>query len=84
MKSVYPNLDDQIKKQRLSYTEFARIAGISRSGLYRRLWGTASWKLPEMVRICSYFEYYDAILLFAKKNVAEGKQKVNEKSKEVV
>lgn len=84
LKSVYPNLDDQIKKQRLSYTALARIAGISRSGLYRRLWGETNWKLPEAIRICKHFNYYDVNTLFFRIDCSKSGNISQEKIKEVV
>lgn len=68
MESVYPNLDIKVKTKNLSYSELARIIGISKYAMYRRISGKTEFKLSEAINICVALDEYDAKQLYLRLN----------------
>ena len=64
MKTVYPNLDMEIQKRDISYQKLARLVGLSKYAMYRRITGRTDFKLHEVIRICQVLENLDANQLF--------------------
>lgn len=64
MKSLFPNLDEQMRLKGVSITELADLLQLSRSTIYQRLNGQSDWRLVEIVAICQFLEYSDALKLF--------------------
>lgn len=68
MKTVYPNLDREIQKRDISYSELAKKIGLSKYAMYRRMVGRTDFKLTEVVRICQVLDKLDASQLFLRLN----------------
>ena len=68
METVYPNLDREIQKQDISYSKLAKIVGLSKYAMYRRIMGRTDFKVTEVVRICQVLENLDASQLFLRLN----------------
>lgn len=68
MKTVYPNLDAEIQKQDISYSNLAKSIGISKYAMYRRIMGRTDFKLSEVIRICQILDNLDASQLFLRLN----------------
>ena len=67
MKSLYPNIDEELKERNMDYRQLANVLGISESSMYRRMVGTTKWALHEAIRISWYFNGVDINKLFEKK-----------------
>ena len=61
---VYPNLAKAVKEKEISFAKLAREIGMTKSAMYRRLTGSAEWKLHEVVSVCRFLGINDAIQLF--------------------
>lgn len=61
---IYPNLVSVMRNRGLGYRDIADVLGISEYAAYRRLRGSAGWKLQETIRLCQYFNVSDAAWLF--------------------
>lgn len=68
MKSVYPNLDMEIQKRDISYPKLARLVGLSKYAMYRRITGRTDFKINEVVSICDTLSVIDASQLFLRLN----------------
>ena len=68
MKTVYPNLDVEIQKRDISYPKLAKLAGLSKYAMYRRITGQTDFKVTEVVCICQVLENLDASQLFLRLN----------------
>lgn len=68
MKSVYPNLDMEIQKRDISYPMLARLIGLSKHAMYRRIIGRTDFKISEVIRICHVLDNLDASQLFLRLN----------------
>ena len=64
MKSVYPNLTKTMNSLNINYIELGRAIGLSSIATYRRIVGAVEWKLPEVVKVCEYFDNSNATWLF--------------------
>lgn len=64
MNSVYPNLEKEIQKRHLSYARLAKMIGLSKYAMYRRISGQTDFKITEAVCICQILGDLDADQLF--------------------
>jgi predicted transcriptional regulator len=64
MKNIYPNLTSELKAQQLSFAELAKIIGMPKSTMYRRISGNTQWRLHEVLTICGTLNLYDVHYLF--------------------
>jgi hypothetical protein len=51
-------------EREMGYADLAVILGISEPAAYRRLRGFAEWKLPEIIKLCHFFDISDMDWLF--------------------
>lgn len=63
-RTVYPNLERAVKERNIPFSRLAREIGMTKSAMYRRLSGSAEWKLHEVVLVCQFLGTEDAIQLF--------------------
>ena len=68
MEPVYPNLVRELHAQGVSVSDLTKVLYLSRSAIYQRLSGKMDWKLAEVVAICQYLEFSDALELFLRFN----------------
>lgn len=66
MMAVYPNLRQRMVEHGISSKELAAVAGISRMTFHLKMRGIMQWKLPEVVKICCFFQFPDAECLFVR------------------
>lgn len=67
MKTVFPNIVDELEKRDMTYCQLAQEIGISNLAMYRRLVGLTKWSLHEAIRISWFFNGVDIHYLFQKK-----------------
>lgn len=60
----YPEIQHQLEKAGMSYSDLAEILGITRQGVYRRMHGLAKWTLNDALRVCELFGTSDIRYLF--------------------
>lgn len=70
MKTIFPNIVDELDKRNMTYQQLAQEIGISNLAMYRRMVGLTKWSLHEAIRISWVFNGIDINYLFQKK---EGK-----------
>lgn len=66
MKTVFPNIVDELEKRDMTYGELAQEVGLSDIAMYRRLVGLTKWSLHEAIRISWLFNGIDINYLFQK------------------
>ena len=49
MTIIYPNLASELKARNLSFVKLAKIIGMAKTTMYRRLCGESEWKLHEVL-----------------------------------
>lgn len=64
MSSVYPNLEKEIQDRHMSYSRLAKMIGLSKYAMYRRISGQTDFKVTEAVLICQILNNLDAEQLF--------------------
>lgn len=64
MKNLYPNLASELQAHNLTNAIFAKMIGMAKTTLYRRLCGETEWKLHEVVTICGILDNNDVQHLF--------------------
>lgn len=64
MTIIYPNLASELKARNLSFVKLAKIIGMAKTTMYRRLCGESEWKLHEVLTICGALNLYDIHYLF--------------------
>lgn len=64
MHSIYPNLDKRMLDHGIKYKDLAEAIGMDWLAMYRRLKGISTWKLPEIVAVCQFFNENNAVELF--------------------
>lgn len=67
MKTVFPNLMDELEKRGMTYRQLAQEIGLSNLAMYRRLVGLTKWSLHEAIRISWFFNGVDINYLFEEK-----------------
>ena len=67
MKTVFPNLMDELEKRGMTYRELAQEIGLGNLAMYRRLVGLTKWSLHEAIRISWFFNGVDINYLFEEK-----------------
>ena len=67
MKTVFPNLMDELEKRGMTYRQLAQEIGLSNLAMYRRLAGLTKWSLYEAIRISWFFNGVDINYLFEEK-----------------
>ena len=67
MKTVFPNLMDELEKRGMTYRQLAQEIGLSNLAMYRRLVGLTKWSLHEAIRISWFFNGVDINYLFQEK-----------------
>ena len=67
MKTVFPNLMDELEKRGMTYRQLAQEIGLSNLAMYRRLAGLTKWSLHEAIRISWFFNGVDINYLFEEK-----------------
>ena len=66
MITVYPVLRQRIKQTGVSWADLAAAAGIKPFVFHLKIWGIKRWTLPEVVRLCGFFNTPDAERLFVR------------------
>lgn len=61
---IFPNLAQEMKARNLSFAKLADMIGLSKTAMYRRVYGKTDWKLHEIVNICRVLDSEDALQLF--------------------
>ena len=64
MNSVYPNLEKEMQLRHLSYARLAKMIGLSKYAMYRRISGQTDFRLAEAVSVCQILDIWDAERLF--------------------
>lgn len=64
MTNIYPNLASELKAHNLTFPKLAKMIGMAKTTLYRRLSGESEWKLHEVLTICGALNLYDIHYLF--------------------
>ena len=64
MNSVYPNLEKEMQQRHMSCARLAKMIGLSKYAMYRRISGQTDFKLTETVSICQILDNLDAEQLF--------------------
>ena len=67
MKTVFPNIADELEKRDMTYRQLAQVIGISNLAMYRRMVGLTKWSLHEAIRISWFFNGVDINYLFHQK-----------------
>ena len=67
MKSVFPNIEAELKARDMNYRELAPIIGVSELAAYRRMTGITKWSLPEAIKLSWFFNGMDIYYLFQEK-----------------
>lgn len=67
MESLYPNIEEELRRRNMHYRDLGRAIGLSDMQMYRRLRGLTNWKLIEVMRVCKYFDHPDVNILFARR-----------------
>jgi hypothetical protein len=65
LKSVFPNIEAELKARDMSYRQLAPVIGISELAAYRRMVGITKWTLPEAIKLSWFFNGVDIIHLFS-------------------
>ena len=66
MTNIYPNLANKLSQTSVSVSELADYLGINLRSMYRRLSGETEFKVIEVIKICQYFDEYNAVELFVR------------------
>ena len=64
MKSVFPNIEAELKARDMNYRELAPVIGVSELAAYRRMAGITKWSLPEAIKLSWFFNGADITQLF--------------------
>ena len=67
MKTVFPNIESELKSRGMDYRQLAKEIGISDLAMYRRMAGITRWTLPEAIKISWIFDGADVNYLFIEK-----------------
>ncbi len=61
---IYPNLVSEMAKKGITQAVMAKILGISRGAISRKLSGHNDWTITEVDTLCEYFEknYYQLFI----------------------
>lgn len=66
MTNIYPNLTDKMTQTSTSASDLADYLGINLRSMYRRLSGETEFKVTEVIKICQWFDTYNAVELFVR------------------
>lgn len=69
MRFVYPNLIREMISRDITPATIALVIEVSTSAVYRRLRGETDWKLPEVIRLCQFFDNSNASELFLRLDI---------------
>ena len=64
LKSVFPNIEAELKARDMNYRELAPVIGVSELAAYRRMAGITKWSLPEAIKLSWFFNGADITQLF--------------------
>ena len=64
MKTVFPNIEAELKARDMNYRHLAPIIGVSEMAAYRRMAGITRWTLPEAIKLSWFFNGVDINHLF--------------------
>ena len=67
MKTVFPNIEAELKARDMNYRQLAPIIGVSEMAAYRRMAGITRWTLPEAIKLSWFFNGVDINHLFTEK-----------------
>ena len=67
MKTVFPNIESELKSRNMNYRQLAKEVGISELAMYRRMVGITKWTLHEAIRLGWFFNGVDLNYLFQEK-----------------
>lgn len=69
MRFIYPNLIREMMSRNITAATIASVIEVSTSAVYRRLRGETDWKLPEVIRLCQFFDNSNASELFLRLDI---------------
>lgn len=69
MRFIYPNLIREMMSRNITAATIAPVIEVSTSAVYRRLRGETDWKLPEVIRLCQFFDNSNASELFLRLDI---------------
>ena len=66
MITVYPVIRQRMRDFEVTDRELARILGISWIAFQLKMWGIKQWTLPDVVKLCGFFNTPNAEHLFVR------------------